>query len=155
MAAKPQKESRQLRTAKGKRVFNPSIAVDSIGSWNPDASESDMPQDDLAEMRNMRKMKRGEIEVRSGFSQWFVSGTKIPLCVAEYRIDNVAIVMVFVKEGSVIKCVSFNQLDHSMVETQIFVCGANPVVCAYQMQTYMFVSVVKPAWIVAGSSPPG
>lgn len=96
MAVGDNKFSRELQTSKRFRLTEQRVPVPNIGGWNPDAPDASRPVTDLAEMKNMRKMRLNEIETRSGYKQWRFPALFAPASVAtppvaraEYRLNDV------------------------------------------------------------------
>lgn len=134
----------QLHTAKGRKGQSYKRGgARKIGSWNADISDGAMPPGDASEMKNWRKLKPTEIEVRTGYKQYPLPGVFVPMATTEYRLDNIFRDVSFFQDGSNLKVQFLDCITGSTIIKTVVTGGItiNSKVYAWQYNTYLVFTV--------------
>lgn len=134
----------QLHTAKGRKgEAYQRAAAEKLGSWNADMPDGALPPGDFSELKNFRKSNPTEIEIRSGYKQYLMQGSFLPMAKTEYRLDDLFRDITFYLSGSDLWVQILNCIDGSYITKSVITGGmtADTKVFAGQYNTFLVFTV--------------
>lgn len=134
----------QLHTAKGRKGEAYKIArANALGSWNADLPQGALPFGHFSDLKNYRKIRPTEIEVRTGYKEWIGTSGAVPVATAEYRLDTAFRDITLYALGGNLIAFILNQIDGTFIIKTIVTGGitADTKVAAQQYNTFLFITV--------------